>query len=286
MNPQKIAISAIDAAERKRPIDPVTVAAYATIAEERMAEGMSPIIEAFTVRPHEDIPDAFRLVTGGHRLAMLKEIGFKTLTVGVEVNIKEMSEAEALQSELYENLANAGLKQLDRALFLQEAWLVDRAKKGETRGRKLKIERLQEDKKSPKVGLFSNPRWSNEVAERVGMSRASIFDAVHIANGLIEAGVVDAVRGTMIENNQNELKQLVAIPAALRNSAVAAIKSGEAKKVSEARVVIGLDKRCTNNPQAAILADVIDLWGKATQQTRVEIMSALGLRKEIPDTKP
>lgn len=273
MTVETIAISDIDASDRKRPIDPDTVAAYATIAEERIAEGLSPIIEAFTVRPVEG---GYKLITGGHRLAMLREIGFETLTVGVEVNIKAMSEAEALQSELFENLANAGLKQLDRALFLRESWKIAKAKRGETRGRKSKVEKLQEDEKSAEFALFSSPRWSSEAAERIGMSVRSVFEAVRIAEALIEADAVEEIRGTVIEDNQNELKQLVDLPAEKRREAAAAIKRGEAKTVREARVAIRLDKPKVDDPQARIYAGIIDFWGRASKATRIEVAKTIG----------
>lgn len=274
MTAPTIAISAIDASGRKRPVDPDTVAAYATIAEARVADGLSPIIEAFTVRP---VDGGYRLVTGGHRLAMLLEIGFETLTVGVEVNVKEMGDDEALQTELFENLANAGLKQLDRALFLHESWRIAKEKRGETRGRKSKLERIQEDEKSAEFALFSGARWSEEAASRVGMSVRSVFDAVRIANALIESDAVADVRGTMLEDNQNELKQLVDIPADKRREAVAAIRSGAAKKVCEARAVIGLEKEKTNDPQVRALEQFVDSWRRGSRQTRIAMVQALGL---------
>jgi len=278
MTAQTIQLSEIDASDRKRPIDPATVAAYAAIAEERLAEGLSPIIEAFTVRPVEG---GYKLVTGGHRTAMLHEIGFETLNVGVEVNIKEMTEAEAIQSELFENLANAGLKQIDRALFLYEAWKIAKEKRGETRGRKSKVEKLQEDKKSPEFGLFSSPRWSDDVARRLDMSRAAVFEAVRIAQALIETDAVEEIRGTMLEDNQNELKQLVEIPAEKRREAAAAIKRGEAKTVRDARVAIQLDEKKTDDPQARFYASAIDMWGKLADIGRANFLDAIGVPKDV-----
>lgn len=273
MTAETIAIADIDASERKRPIDPDTVAAYAAIAEERMAEGLSPIIEAFTVRP---IEGGYKLVTGGHRLAMLNEIRFEMLTIGVEVNVKEMSEADALQTELLENLANAGLKRFDRAMFVREMWKVAKEKRGETRGRKSKVEQLQNDKKSPEFGLFSGPRWSDEVASRLDMSRAAVFEAVRIANAVIEVGAEDEIRGTILEDNQNELKQFVEVPVEKRRAVAAAIKRGEAKTVREARGAIGLGKRETDDPQARIYTGIIDFWGRASKATRIEVAKTLG----------
>ncbi|MCC3246184.1 ParB/RepB/Spo0J family partition protein [Methylocystis sp. WRRC1] len=273
MTEKTIKISNIDAENRKRPIDPDTVAAYAAIAEQRIAEGWSPLIQAITVRP---IDGGYKLVTGGHRLAMLKEIGFETLSVGVEVNVKEMDDQAAFEDELFENLANAGLTQLDRSLFIYDAWKAYRAKKGETRGRKSKIEQLQEDKKEPEFGLFSSERFTDAAAERVGLSKTQVKLAKQIAERLIEADAVDEIRGTMVADNQNELKQLVDMPAGKRREAAAAIKRGEAKNIAQARVVIGLDKQKTDDPQARYCATVLDAWGRSSKLTRITIVQTLG----------
>lgn len=274
MSVDTIPISAIDASERLRPLDPNTVAAYAAISEQRLDEGKSPLIQPIIVRPDGDF---YKLVTGGHRLAGLAEIGVKALTIGVDVVVKDQDEASAFEDEVFENLANAGLNALDRAIFLFKAWEAFRAKRGETRGRKSKIEQLQEDKKEPDLGLFSSSRFTDAAAERVGMSKTQVKLAKHIAQGLIKVGAVDEVRGTMLEDNVTELKQLVDVPEDHRLAAAAAIKRGEAKTVREARVAIQLDKKSVDDPQLRIYEQMIDLWGRASKLTRASFMHACDL---------
>lgn len=269
MTAQTIAITAIDASERLRPLDPDTVAAYAAISEQRLEEGKSPLIQPIIVRPDGDF---YKLVTGGHRLAGLVEIGVQELTIGVDVIVRDQDAQAAFEDEVFENLANAGLNALDRAIFLFKAWETFHAKHGETRGRKSKIEQLQEDKKTDNLSVFSSERFTQAAAERVGMSTRYVERAKRIAQGLIKVGAVEEVRGTMLEDNQNELLQLVDIPEEHRRAAAAAIKRGEAKCVREARIAIRLDEKQVDDPQARIHAQMIDLWKRASALTRKQFM--------------
>jgi ParB family chromosome partitioning protein len=279
MSQQTIAIADIDASERLRPLDPNTVAGYAAIAEQRIEEGKSPLIQPIIVRPHGG---GYRLTAGGHRLAALIEIGRETLFVGLDVIVREQDEESAFEDEVFENLANAGLNALDRAIFLAEAKKVADAKRGETRGRKSKIDKLQSDKIIAESAIISSARFTKEAAARIGLSETQVKEAVRIANALDPQAVAE-IRGTMIEDNIVELKQLVELSPDQQRKAAAAIKSNVAKRVAEARVVIGLDKPTADDPQARVLSQLIDLWGKASKKTRASFRKSAGLMEAKPE---
>ena len=270
---ETIAISGIDAGDRLRPLDLDTVAGYAAIAEQRLGEGKSPLIQPIIVRPQGE---GYKLVAGGHRLAALVEIGVDALAIGVDVVVKTMGEQEAFEDEVFENIANAGLNALDRAIFLAEAKKVADAKRGETRGRKSKVDKLHGDKIMAESAIISSERFTKAAAARIGLAEVQIKEAVRIANAL-DAETIAEIRGTMLADNQNELKQLIEIPAEKRREAAAAIRPGEAKKVAEARVAIGLDKPRIDDPQARILAQMVDLWSRASNKTRQQFLADAGL---------
>lgn len=277
MSPQTIAIADIDASERLRPLDPNTVAAYAAIAEQRIGEGKRPLIQPIIVRPEGE---AYKLVAGGHRLACLDEVGVETLSVGVDVVIKAMGSEEAFEDEVFENLANAGLNALDRAIFLAEAKKVADAKRGEARGRKSKTAKLQEDRKVADSAIISSARFTKEAAARIGLSETQVKEAVRIANALDPQAVVE-IRGTMIEDNIVELKQLVELAPDQQRKAAAAIKRGEAKRVAEARVAIGLEQPKHDDPQARFYTAAIDVWGKLDKLHRASFLDAIGVPKDV-----
>lgn len=273
MTAQTIAISQIDASGRLRPVEQSIVDGYAGIAQERMAAGLSPLIQPIVIRSSED---GYKLTAGANRLAALASLGVDKLTVGSDVIIRDEDEPAARKSEIYENLAQPGMTALDRAIFLAEAKKIADAERGETRGRMRKDQQFKEIKKSQTFGIISSERFSKVAASRLGLSESAIKEAVRIAKA-IDPLVIPQLRGTMIEDNQNELKQLAELDGGHQRKAVAAIKGGEVKTVSQARVAIGLDKPKTDDPQARIYADLLDRWSKASNKTKRQFMADAGL---------
>lgn len=273
MTAQTIAISQIDVSERLRPVDPLTVEAYAAIAEQRTNEGLSPLIQPIVVRP-TDV--GYKLISGAHRLEVLRAIGRKDLIVGDDVVIRAESDDGARDSEIFENLADAGLTALDRAIFLNEAKQRADAKRGETRGRRRQDVEFKENKKVANIAIIFSERFSKQAAERIGMSERLVQEAVHIAKAL-DPQVIPQLRGTMIADNQNELKQLAALDSVHQRKAVAALLGGEVKTVAQARVAIGVDKPKTDDRQARLYAGLLDCWSKANNETKRKFMADAGL---------
>jgi hypothetical protein len=269
MSPQTIALSQIDTSGRKRPIDSLRAEAYAASID---AEGLAQPIR---VRPAPGQEGVYILVTGGHRLAALELLGWDELIVGQHVIVVDDSEDAAAGLELVENLYS-GMTALDRAIFLFEAKQRYDAKRGEARGRKRKDQQSQFDKIMPETGIIFSPRFSKHAAERVGLSDTQIRESVAIAKAL-DPEVVPQLRGTMIEDNQNELKQLAGLDGGSQRKAVAAIRVGEVKTVAQARIAIGLDKPKSDDPQKRIYADLLDRWSKASNKTKRQFMADAGL---------
>ncbi|QGM93809.1 hypothetical protein F7D13_07100 [Methylocystis rosea] len=281
MSAQTIALSQIDASDRLRPVDQLTVDAYAAIAEQRLNEGLSPLIQPIIVRP---TGVGYKLISGAHRLEVLRAIGRKDLIVGDDVVIRAESDDGARDSEIFENLADAGLTALDRAIFLAEAKRRYDAKRGEARGRKRKDQQIQFDKIMPETGIIFSERFSKDAAKRIGLSDSQIRESVSIAKAL-DPEVIPELRGTMIEDNQNELKQLAALDSGHQRKAVAALLGGEVKTVAQARVAIGVDKPKTDDLQARIYADLLDRWSKASNKTKRQFMADVGLVYAEKDEK-
>jgi ParB family chromosome partitioning protein len=269
MSPQTIALSQIETSGRKRPIDPLRAEAYAASID---AEGLAQPIR---VRPAPGRAGVYILVTGGHRLAALELLDWNELIVGQHVIVVDDSEDAAAGLELVENLYS-GMTALDRAIFLFEAKQRYDAKRGEARGRKRKDQQSQFDKIMPETGIIFSQRFSKHAAERVGLSDTQIRQSVAIAKAL-DPEIIPQLRGTMIESNQNELKLLAELDGGNQRKVVAAIKGGEVKTISQARVVVGLDKPKTDDPQTRIYADLLDRWSKASNKTKRQFMADAGL---------
>jgi ParB family chromosome partitioning protein len=284
MSAQTIAISQIDASDRLRPVDPLVVEAYAAIAEQRVNEGLSPLIQPIIVRPWPEGANSYKLTAGAHRLAVLGAIGREELVVGDDVIVRAEGDDNARDSEIFENLADAGLTALDRAIFLNEAKQRFDAKRGETRGRKRKDVEFKEKEKMAESAIISSLRFTKDAARRIGLAEVVVKEAVRIAKAL-DPLVIPQLRGTMIEDNQNELKQLAELDGGSQRKAVAAIRGGEVKTVAQARVAIGVDKPKTDDLQARIYADLLDRWSKASNKTKRQFMADVGLVYAEKDEK-
>ena len=258
-----VRIDQIDASGRLRPVEPDHVAFIAASVE---AVGVKhPII----IRP---AGKGYKLTIGAHRLAAFKLLGWTELIVGDQVIIRDEAEADAKISEIDENLARHELNALDRAVFLAERRrLYEEQRRGSGKGGDRKSEQF----KSQSLRIDLSPRFTEEVAERVGLSERTIQLALRIASGL-DREAMQALRGTKIERNQQELLALVDLEVAQQRAAAKAIAAGEAKTVREARVSIGVDKEVANDPQGRAYAALLANWEKADAKTRRAFLKDIG----------
>lgn len=265
-----IQISDIDARDRLRPVDPLKVEAISAAIEEK------GLIQPIVVRLRAD-GDGYQLIAGAHRLAALILLGATELIIGAEVVIREeASDEEARLSEIYENVFRGELSALDRAIHLATAKSIHEAKRGETRGRKRKDTEFKEGKNIPETGIIFSERFTKEAAKRIGLAESKVAEAIQIFNAL-DPKTIAAIRGTMVENNQNELRQLAELPKAQQIDAAKRIASGEARNVTQARVAIGIDRPVQDDPQKRIYDALLDNWNRASKTTRAQFMSDAGL---------
>ncbi|MGD0640259.1 MAG: ParB/RepB/Spo0J family partition protein [Roseiarcus sp.] len=261
--PKTLRIDSIDASGRLRPVDPDHVALIAASIEERGLE--QPIV----VRP---AGDGYKLTIGAHRFAALKSLGWTELEVGKHVLVREEDELDAKISEIDENLARHELNALDRAVFLAERRrLYEEQRRVASKGGDRKSEKF----KAQSLRMDFSPRFTEDVAERVGLSERTVQLALRIASGL-DREAMQALRGTRIERNQAELLALVDLPVAQQRAAAKEIGSGAAKTVREARVVIGVDKAVANDPQGRAYAALLANWEKADAKTRRAFLKDIG----------
>lgn len=262
-----IPYASIDASDRLRPIDPDYAAFIAASVEEKGVQ--TPIV----VAPRGD---GFKLAEGGHRHAAFGLLGLTDLEVGKHVVIEEMDEAQRKLREIDENLVRRELNPLDRALFLAERRKIyEKLNKTLARGGDRKSDKFAEETKSQTLRLGFAPRFSQDVADKVGLSERAIQLALHIAKSL-DPDAVKLLRGTKIETNQQALLQLCDLTATEQCAAARFIAEGEAKTVADARIAIGKDKAPSTDPQPRILATLLDAWTKASRTTKANFLAEIG----------
>lgn len=263
-----IDVSAIDASGRLRPVDPAHVALLASSIEERGLK--QPIV----VRPHDD---GYRLTAGAHRLAALQELGYERLAVGAQVIVQDVDDDEARIDEIDENLARHELNALDRALFLAERKrLYEKLNPETAHGGDRKLRKSLGEFKSQTLRLGFSPRFTADVADRVGLSERTVQLAVSLAEKL-DAEAIEALRATPLRANQRELLALAEMPSERQRHIANLIRDGEAKTVAQARVAAGFETPVSADPQSRLYATLLDAWSRANAQTRKTFMAEIGL---------
>lgn len=192
--------------DRARAFDRDGAAALAGLIE---AQGL---LHPITVRLHftstAERP-VYVLVAGLHRMRGFELLGRTVIPARV---VAERSSDEARLDEVLENLGRNELTALDRAQHLYELKVVwermhPEAKHGGDRGNQYtggKVQSLHFGEDGKPADVFG---FTSAVAEKIGLSRRSIFAAVKIWTGLTP----DSRRrlaGTKTASNQSEIKLL------------------------------------------------------------------------------
>jgi ParB family transcriptional regulator, chromosome partitioning protein len=274
---EKIAISDIDDSDRLRPANKEQVAFIAASIEQSGLEQPMAVRRA---------GEGYKLVIGKHRLDAVKQLGWTELVVGEHVIIVTRDDFESRISEINENLARHELNALDRAVFLAA-----RAKLYEEQG----ATRWGGDRRSKKVSehkgninrqslpLGFGDRLTPEIEDRVGLSDRAKRLAVQIGKNLNKAAI-EAVRGTMVEDNQQELLALSELDADKQVSVAKQIKAGTSKTVLQAKIALKIEHKRTADPDkkfaALLMAWLPKISERALKDAKKAVLTEVMRRQE------
>ena len=175
------------------------------------AEGIAKtVLKLGLFHPIRVLPqgDRFTLISGRHRLEAFRINGAETIPATVS---GAASPEAARMEEVMENLARGELIALDRCHHLydmKQAWerLYPLAKRGGDR-KSIKVRNLHFDPDAPEVFGFAEA-----VAEKIGLSRRTIFAAVKIWTEIVPS-VRSRLPGTDLARKMTELKALSELTA-------------------------------------------------------------------------
>lgn len=210
----------------------------ARVDDLKVALQEAPLAHPVTIRP---VGDDYELVVGAHRLTAFVQMG-RTV---IPVIIRDLTDLEARQLEIDENLIRSGLNALERLTFVAErveVWaarnpdkvVMDASRPIKTRGRPpkafLKLRKVEGY--VPELMGFAS-----ETAHDTGLSRQSIYRAVAAVAGLPQVQR-DRLQGTWIAGNDAALRQLATIGEAAEQAAVIdVLLDGKTKNIAEARAM-------------------------------------------------
>jgi len=226
----EVPISAIVVGPRLREVDAATVSNLVVSITE--SEWFGSIL----VRPlsSDEGEQRYGLVAGAHRLAAMKSLGRDRIAA----TIRPLTDDEAEQIEIDENLVRRGLTPLERAEMVAARFAVwgrrfpDRVVQGNgaakpKRGRPKKCENFSQ---FPQAMGFAA-----ETAADVGLTKRTIEHAWATVNGL-PAALRQSLRGSWISKNEGLLRQLASIGDAVEQAGVVEVLlSGRTKNMAEAR---------------------------------------------------
>jgi ParB family chromosome partitioning protein len=271
----EIPISAIVVGPRLRDVDAAAVANLEVSITE------SGWFGSILVRPlnSEEGDARYRLVAGAHRLAAMKRLGRDLIAA----SIRPLSDDEAEQIEIDENLVRRGLTPLERAEMVAARFAVW--------GRRFPDRVVQEDGAAkPKRGRprkcenFSQfPQamgFAAETAADVGLTKRTIEHAWVTVNGLPNE-LRQRLRGSWIAKNEGVLRQLAAIAHRDEQLKVAdVLLAGRTKNVADARAyAAGNEPVKAAQPTAEDALKVLQgAWKKASPTVRAAFLDHLAGR--------
>lgn len=268
-----VALSSIFVGDRERPVDED----YAQALAANMAE--RGLINPITVRnaPKKGYGATPNILIAGahrHRAAIIN--GWTEIDV-IEVTA---TPEDAQLIELSENLFRNELSALDRAMFVlkfREVWEEKHGKIDRTRNLMVGNE-LPKGHDDPS-GIFAPGRGlSEQVQERLGFGPETYKRVTRIGRNL-HPSLRQAIRGLDAERDQSKLLKLCKLPADDQVRVADAL--GQHPDLDLALSFLK-PARPEVDPQKKLLDRLCSAWDEASEETREEFLSTIGM-SERPD---
>ncbi len=273
-------VGSIIVGPRLWPVDPAHVANLKVAISETRWHG------AILVRPlvdGDELGPRYQLVAGAHRLQAMKELGRPT----IPCMIRPLSDDEALQIEIDENLVRRGVTPLERCEMISrrfEVWarrfpdrvVTDAEQAAPKRGRPSNSAKFAEFQN----GVPDTMGFTAETAADVGLSKRTVEAAWTTVRGLPQ-GLRDQLRGSWIAKNEGVLRQLAGLSTPEEKAAVIdVLLGGQTKNVSDARALAAgnTPSRPAQTPVDETLKAFRKVWGAASPSARAAILHDLAGR--------
>lgn len=270
LEPEDFPIAQIVVGKRLRSINPAKVEAL------RVSMRENGFFGSITLRRGSLSTE---LVAGAHRLAAWMAEGHQTIPATIRV----LSDDEAQQIEIDENLLAPDLNPLERAEML----LARHAVWGRRNPERIIIEdgvvkpKKGRPSNSPKIGRFPPTMgFAEETAADLRITRSTVYRAWSTVNGLPQ-DLRARLHGTPVAKNEGALRQLAKIDDKAEQAKVAEILiSGQTRSVTDALAI------AAGNPPSKAIQTPVDetlkafrsLWAKASASGRDTILNDLSLR--------
>lgn len=221
----KVPVDLIDPEGGLRPLDLGWVSALQALFA---ADGQEEPIEIY---PKDD--GRFGVTAGRHRLAAASASGWATIDAYIDPARRAR--------EISENLFKLGLSPIDRAAFVAELVQLQKAKAGLPDGASMQSVAATA-RWADRIGIEADDAsrivrfafgFADDVAEKIGLSRSSIYNALELHRGL-NPEVAETIRGLPVAENASQLRALAKMDEADQRLIAGLIAEGSAKGVTDA----------------------------------------------------
>lgn len=212
--------------------------------------------------------ERFTLNIGLHRFMAARKAGWSQ----IEAKLFDGTVAQARLAEIDENLYRAELTPYDQAAFLAERRTIYEALNGPVRGGRPK-------KNHPKSRRNS---FFDEVTAKFGLARSTVQLALFRWNR-ITPEARDAIRGTGLAKNGNQLDALARLAPTFQLRVVNLLLEGGAHNVAEAMAKVRGDRLPSADEQQLNRLEVA--WAKAGSMARRMFLDNRRARDELTEPK-
>lgn len=274
-----VPVSDIDAAGGLRPLDLGWVEALKGLMAR---DGQRRPIEIYKTAT------GYGMIAGRHRLAAVRALGWTT----IDADILDGAALERRASEVSENLFRLGLSPLDRAAFVAEQIAIEKARAGLAPDASVKsvvatarwADRIGAEAEDASVTMTLAFGFSEQVAEKVGLSRKTIYRDLELHRG-IRPDVAAALRGRPVADNASQLRTLARLSETDQRLVAGLITEGAAKGVTDALGT--LREKPLPSPAQKAWSALIASWGRLGGRERKDALRHIaeaGLPKGVTVT--
>ncbi len=278
---REVALSEIEVGERLRAVG------QGAVADLMVSISETGLIQPIVVRPFEcrggEI--SLRLVAGAHRLEAHRRLGRET----IRARVVEMSDLDALQAEIDENIVRSALGGWERVAFLarrlevyadrhpdQVAEVGAQVRRGRGRPRKDLFSLGEKNGAERHVPVIMG--FVSEVADQTGLARKTLYHDCQIWAALHRYEA--QIRTLPLANDTRALRHIAGQPEDRRGAIIGVLAEGRAKSVSDAIAIAAGNTpvKPAQTPVDEAVKAFRRLWGAASPSAREAILADLGGR--------
>ena len=253
------------------PVTDVVVPQGRRTPTEERVESLARSMEEVGLLNPVTLNDDHRLIAGRTRLLAAMKLGWAEIPFRI-INADEL---HAELAEIVENVERSNLSALEEAQAMKRMKEIYLALHPETKQASPK--ELAEKRWNPPENAGRIMPFASDTDQKTGKSKSSVNRDIAVAENLTDATQTQ-ITGTKVADSKAELQRLAKLPPKQQEKVAAAIGSGKAQTVAEAKKVAGIKPKTAQGEQKRDPR----LWGEIEQNLGKALNRVDALHKAYP----